>query len=174
MGGSELSWTVANPKHAFAIRNEADFLEKLRQEFRDLECSPDSSRHAINFAMTAWHLTDWVWGLQLKANWERQRQLFGTIFRGGIDEFRAGVVKECEELGIMQEICNGSKHLGSDPKADIADTFRAAPINIKIGEGSDAKVSKGENRVWVTNQKGGTVVFVDLAEKVLRFWESKI
>ena len=164
--------TVSKPKYTFAIHNEADFLEKLRQEFQDLSRLPDSSRHAINFAMTAWHLTDWLWGLRLKADYREQSRLFETTFRS-LEEFRKCVVARCPEVEIMQEICNGSKHLGSDPKR-IADTFRAAPIGVEIAEGSDAKVSKGEARVWVTNQEGQTVAFVDLAQEVLLFWESKI
>ena len=164
---------MSKSKHSFAIHSEADLFEKLRQEFEDLKRTPDSSRHAINFAMTAWHLTDWMWGLRLKkADYAERKQLVGAVVRS-LDKFRAYVTTRCPELGIMQRICNGSKHLKSD-RGGIADTFRAGHIGIKIGEGAGATITKGEACLWVTDQQGETYAFADLAEKVLLFWESII
>jgi hypothetical protein len=46
------------------FREAADFLQKLNREIarvRDVKETTDVIDHATNAAMTAWHLTDWVW-----------------------------------------------------------------------------------------------------------------
>lgn len=46
--------------HSFEIKTCADMLIKLKEEYSDFEKQPLSSRHAINSAMTSWHLVDWT------------------------------------------------------------------------------------------------------------------
>jgi hypothetical protein len=48
------------PAQSFEITNHNAFHQKLREELRDFRADRLSSRHAINFAMTAYHLYEWV------------------------------------------------------------------------------------------------------------------
>lgn len=45
----------------FGIETPIQFYAKLVQEFDDAHDQPGSSRHAMNFAITAHHMTEWVW-----------------------------------------------------------------------------------------------------------------
>jgi hypothetical protein len=48
----------------FAIHSSRDMLEKLKREIERLAGSiirQEVADHALNAAMTAWHLTDWTW-----------------------------------------------------------------------------------------------------------------
>jgi len=46
----------------FDINNARDFYQKLLEDFDDYMQRPDSARHAMNCAITAHHMADWVWG----------------------------------------------------------------------------------------------------------------
>ena len=48
--------------YAFALGTPADLLEKLSREIeRFRQDEQNQSDHAFNFAVTAWHITDWVY-----------------------------------------------------------------------------------------------------------------
>lgn len=52
------------PRHTFDHQTCDDICEKLRRESERLNSASDPeeiSDHAINFALTAWHLIDWLW-----------------------------------------------------------------------------------------------------------------
>jgi hypothetical protein len=46
----------------FDINNSRDFYQKLLEDFDDYMQQQDSARHAMNCAITAHHMADWVWG----------------------------------------------------------------------------------------------------------------
>jgi hypothetical protein len=50
----------------FDINNSRDFYAKLLADFDDFMESADSARHAMNCAITAHHVHDWVWSDYLK------------------------------------------------------------------------------------------------------------
>ena len=58
----------------------ARVLSQTLAEYEDLEAERLSTRHAVNFAMTAWHLSDWLWATELKKNNQLQESLFGRTF----------------------------------------------------------------------------------------------
>jgi hypothetical protein len=90
----------------FDIRNSRDFLGKLFQDYEDLSNERDSTRLAINAAITAYHLAEWVWGDWLKTDFEARRKL------GIRDEisFKAWLDRNFFYFPVMQRITNGSKH----------------------------------------------------------------
>jgi hypothetical protein len=59
----------------FDITTSRDFLEKLEADFDDFMKEPHSARLALNCAITAYHLHEWVWGDWLKRNYEIQKSL---------------------------------------------------------------------------------------------------
>jgi hypothetical protein len=105
-------------KLAFVLRGCGDLLEKLRYETGGLSAT---ERHDVmgraytvfNCAVTAWHMTDWVWAeLDPKQREEAQR-LAGTDYK--IKEtdprpLQAYARNVCEALKLCELIANGSKH----------------------------------------------------------------
>ena len=86
-------------KLSFGIISSNDFLQKLIDEVEEYEKQLASSRHAINAAMTAWHLIDWVYhdfNLQPK---------YGELFK-----FQAAIKVKYPKIQIMHDIANGMKH----------------------------------------------------------------
>jgi hypothetical protein len=52
----------------FGIDTSSDFLVKLEADFADFEKQPGSGLLALNCAMTANHMYEWVWGDWLKTD----------------------------------------------------------------------------------------------------------
>lgn len=59
----------------FDINNSVDFYAKLLAEFDDFMADQASARHAINCAITAHHMHDWIWTDFLKDNDALRRKL---------------------------------------------------------------------------------------------------
>ena len=90
----------------FYIKNSRDFYEKLLQEFDDFQQDQLSARYAINCAITAYHMHEWVWGDWLKTDYAVWKKL-------GIrdkESFVAWLEGACPGFNTAQDIANGSKH----------------------------------------------------------------
>lgn len=84
---------------SFEITTPKDMLNKLILEVGDYEKQLTSSRHAINAAMTAWHLVEWIYfEFDFKTNFPK------------ISDFKREIKLKCPKLQIMHDITNGSKH----------------------------------------------------------------
>ena len=59
----------------FDITTSRDFLAKLEADFADFEKQPGSFRLALNCAISAYHLHDWVWNHWLKKDANTRRVL---------------------------------------------------------------------------------------------------
>jgi hypothetical protein len=90
----------------FSIDNSRDFYEKLLAEFDDYIDDMGSTRHAMNCAITAHHMSDWVWTDFLKAD----RALRAAIGVESKQEFMAWIDRQSTWFSAVQEISNGSKH----------------------------------------------------------------
>ncbi len=84
---------------SFDIRNSKDFLGKLIADFDDYLKSDNSSRIALNCAMTSWHLTEWIY------------HEFGFVKEfSKVSDYQSHIKERCPSLQIMHDISNGSKH----------------------------------------------------------------
>jgi hypothetical protein len=65
--------------------------------------------HAFNCAVTAWHMTDWIW---LYVSPEEQRELAAkhALAPSDLRSFQEAMGKACRALNACRELCNGSKH----------------------------------------------------------------
>jgi hypothetical protein len=90
----------------FDIVTSRDYLAKLEADFADFMKEPGSEQRAVNCAITAFHLHEWVWTDWLKADSAR-RQFFGAATKG---DFVAAIVRACPWFLVMQEIANAAKH----------------------------------------------------------------
>jgi len=82
---------------------------------------------AFNTAITAWHISDWIWqsspetrskmASKLKVQFDEKTP---TGRRVGLGRFQNNVAEQCRALHICREIANGSKHMRMDrPDADV-------------------------------------------------------
>jgi hypothetical protein len=95
----------------FDITTSRDFLEKLEADFDDFMKEPRSARLALNCALTAYHLHEWVWGDWLKTDYARWK----TLRIRDKDSFLAWIDTACPWFSTIQELANGTKHFGSAP-----------------------------------------------------------
>jgi hypothetical protein len=97
---------------SFSITTPAALLQKLLQEQQDFtreNCL--SERHALNAAMTAYHLHEWVWGAFLKRRTDVQMALqFPRKGHATKADFLAWLKKQCPALVQAEQITNGTKH----------------------------------------------------------------
>jgi hypothetical protein len=127
----------------FYIKNSRDFYEKLLQEFDDFQQDQLSARHAINCAITAHHMHEWVWGDWLKTDHAVWKKL-------GIrdkDSFVAWLEGVCPGFNTVQDIANGSKHFDRtamqktratgafDSAAFDHDAFDTARLEVQMDDG---------------------------------------
>jgi len=105
------------PPQTFGLENCRDLCEKLTREFKRLENARDREEiadHAINFAITAWHLIDWIW-----VAFERKDEYFA--FTGTakcesskwkyLSDFRKYIVEREPRLRYCGLFANSAKHL---------------------------------------------------------------
>lgn len=90
----------------FDITSAHDFYRKLLEEFDDFMQQSGSARHAMNFAITAHHMADWVWGDVVKGD----PALKAKIGIKTKDDFMAWIDTQSVWYGLVQGISNGSKH----------------------------------------------------------------
>lgn len=112
--------TIRSASSSFGLSTAASMAHKLfrdYQRYRNATSTDDRRDAAINGAITAWHMCEWVWtgitshdrhSLDIKA-------LLGIASRamqpGDIQDWAQ---RECPSLAICRSICNGSKHVISD------------------------------------------------------------
>ncbi len=92
----------------FDIITSQDFLTKLEADYADFKAQPDSTRHALNCIMTAYHLHEWVWGDCLKTDYETWKKI-------GIrdkDSFKTRLSQLWPGMTVVEELTNGTKHFG--------------------------------------------------------------
>jgi len=125
----------------FEIKTTKDFFGKLKEEYGEYCNNRSSSRVALNCAMTAWHLTDWVYhefGEQLPSTYPK------------LSDFQSYVKTMCPSLQIMHYLSNGTKHYllerhvpkiknttfhSGDFSDDFSNDFDVDSLNIELKDG---------------------------------------
>ncbi len=161
--------------HSFEIRTAGQFLRKLEEDYTAFKAEPLSSRHAINCALTAWHLREWFWAQRLKANAAEQKRLFARGFKG-LGEFDAFLRDAYPEFQILQAICNGSKHfqVSGCVERSFTDTHT---VYMSRRRSFSGRRSKGPPSLFVLvkDDKGRhLVIFDEVLKRVILFWQSKL
>lgn len=95
----------------FGLTTSRDFLDKLEAEFSDFTADPGSGRHALNCALTAFHLHEWVWADWLK----RDHAVKGQLGIKTKKDFLGWIDRSCPWFPMVQSLTNGTKHLQPTP-----------------------------------------------------------
>jgi hypothetical protein len=104
---------------SFELRDSRDMLEKLQWELNNLFCRQRydikaCQYHAFNCAVTAWHVTDWLWQ-------DISPVLKNELRVNELKHFQRYVRDDCLALKLCHRIANASKHCLLESKAVISD-----------------------------------------------------
>ncbi|MBN8876163.1 MAG: hypothetical protein J0I32_01335 [Sphingobacteriales bacterium] len=148
--------------HGYDIKTSLDFFRKLLDEREDWLKTRTSARHAINCAITAWQLHDWVFA-------EKEKYPFMNQFATKND-FKS-YLKSKENFQTLHDLADGAKH--------YVITNRDTTI-ISTSTSSWAQLSRSKERVkdktpqlFLTfrfGKGGGIMAFDDLLYLITLYW----
>jgi hypothetical protein len=90
----------------FDITTSWDFFQKLEADFDDYMKEPHSARLALNCAITAYHLCEWVWGDWLNTDYATWQQLKIR----DLESFKRWIFDVCPWFDTIENLANGAKH----------------------------------------------------------------
>lgn len=130
-----------HPQHMWTkLTWELNALMTSMSVWKDNDAAPEPLFHAFNTAVTAWHITDWLWQYDC-ATRKKVATKFQFVFectptgiRRGLEKFQDAVVLHCDELKVCREIANGSKHMRKN-KVDPNIRARAVWAKAIVGAG---------------------------------------
>ena len=118
--------------HVFRMRSVHEIFAKLHREKRRFEKAgsnnegrKDQVDAAVNFAITAWHMIDWVWHRRE----HELREYFGV---SSLREFQDEMRRQCPDLAVCDVIANALKHGGTahtrEDRPEIETVLIAEPV----------------------------------------------
>ena len=129
-----------HPQHMWMkLAWELNALMGSMSVWKDNEAAPEPLFHAFNTAITACHITDWLWQYQPETR-SKLAMKFQLVFeetptgiKRGLERFQEAVVLHCDELRVCREIANGSKHMH---KNKVDPNIKAQAVWSKVVEGA--------------------------------------
>lgn len=142
--------------HVIALSTTTHLYYKLMWEVKGVKRDKDhrtAAYRAFNCAITAWHLSDWIWDETRDSN-EDFAQEFGHPVRE-LEEFQEALRGQCRELRLCYWIATGSKHRNVRPRKKPEAPVRAEQVWIELGDarggparyGTVAFISDGQERI---------------------------
>jgi len=138
------------------IKTSKDFFKKLLEDHKEFCSDKTSSRTALNCAMTAWHLSEWIYN-EFNSQFPNET----------LSSFQDSIKKKCPSLQIMHDLANGTKHyLLTRHKPLIKDT------RLHKGAYSNAFSRAFDISTLDIEKNDGTkIYFEDEIENVILFWK---
>jgi hypothetical protein len=135
--------------HTFDLQGCRDMLDKLVRELqrmgRATEDRASLGDHAVNFALTAWHLVDWVWA-EIRKDYPLRLKLAKEVGCAPAafdrDQFALWCLRSCPDLEACQVIATATKHVRCDQEA-------AGEIVARVSSGANMTFLLGESRLGV-------------------------
>lgn len=176
--------------HTFDLQNHHDMVGKLGRELGRMHASTHDRQavtdHAVNCALTAWHLVDWVWA-EMKGDADLRAGVLAAI---GCrpqdldrDGFSAWCRQQCPELVVCQVIATATKHSGCDPRviaeaADVTVRVSVAPGAGPLGTAPGGTMPLGaiapESYVAKIVRNDRAEPAAPLFERVAAFWAALV
>jgi len=145
--------------HYSLLTSPEDLFQKVQSDFTEFSQNIGSTYKAMDCAVGAWHLTDWVFE-------HYEKSAYGSA---GIGNMRGHFITQCPDLATMHDIATGSKHFTvSRPKSNMTNNQiqledRVAPT-VAETVGADWLIIKFEN--------GDEEPMYSLLNRVICFWKS--
>ncbi len=152
------------PVHGYEIKNSLDFFRKLLDEREDFLKNPTSSRHAINWTLTAWHLHEWIY-CEFRTHPALARFNDKTAFRTYL------LTSSNADFHTIHDLADGSKHFTlTQRKTRIVNT-QLIPKGRKLGRKELAEPVLLVTTVWAPGSIGHLqMTFDDLLYLTTLFW----
>ena len=143
---------------SFDIKNSADFLNKLLEDYRDFCKDKLSSRIALNCAMTAWHITDWTYN-EFNEQLTRQFKTLGS--------YQQKLKDQCSSLQVMHDLANGTKHFKLTKHQPVIKGTSLHKGSFSNDFSRDFDISTLE----IELKDGTKIYFEDEIENTVKFWK---
>lgn len=157
-------WGAASSFGLVTASAMASKLHRDLQRYRNAKTTDDRRDAAINGAITAWHMCEWVWA-GITSHDRHGAEVSAFLGVAGRSMERADVQnwaeKECPSLKTCRAICNGSKHVISD--RDIL-TKMTAPDPSERGPGKQLVANA------FVEVDGELIPMGDVLSQVVYFW----
>jgi hypothetical protein len=152
-------------KGIFELKTPHDLLKKLKYDLEQLKLQPRNSYLAFNFLVTAEHMKDWIYPGRENKN------------------IRENLENGSALLQVCSHVANGAKHFQVEAKhhKSVKDTrktggywgasYWASGVFAGSFWGKGALVVQLEGEA--ETQFGSSIGVVDLAERIVSFWESR-
>ncbi len=166
----------------FALTSPAHLLRKLWWEVREFEVAEEDDSelgahlivayHAMNCAITAWHMADWVW----LYGGEDQRHHLATALKLDKEDFATFVTflrSRSRALNCCRDIATGAKHMrlerrGSDPSVETEVVWEIEPMT--VDSSVDAPLNRYTARLVVHDEQGERSAR-DVFREAFQYWE---
>jgi hypothetical protein len=144
-------FAMSEPQHMLSkLLWEIDGLMQSQSVWIENETFPTPIFRAWNTAVTAWHITDWLWSSKAQAR-SKMATVHGFVYeetatgiRRGLEKFQEAVATRERSLYICREIANGSKHMRrtkSDPDVKAKAVWREAIARVGLAVPGDLVLS---------------------------------
>jgi hypothetical protein len=172
--------------HVFRVRSTHDIFRKLYREKQRFENATSNEQGladqvdaALNFALTAWHITDWVWVRRR----DELREYFGV---GTLGEFQNEIRRRCPGLAVCDVIANAAKHGGAANEREDRPEIETVLVAHPVAEGEagvEFLVVPAHRRwSWLPHRRWSLKIKVDgtpedpvaLLNKTFLFWHKFI
>jgi hypothetical protein len=135
-------FAMSEPQHMLSkLLWEIDGLMQSQSVWVDNETFPTPIFRAWNAAVTAWHISDWLWASNAQTR-AKMATVHGFVYeetatgiRRGLEKFQEAVAIRERSLFICREIANGSKHMRrtkSDPDVKAKAVWREAIARVGL------------------------------------------
>src|ERR1700683_2706025 len=135
---------------------------------------PEPVFRAFNTAVTAWHISDWLWQSSvdtraiLKKRFGISAKETAAGMNKGLRRFQDAVVEECRALYVCREIANGSKHMRkSNPDPTIKAMAKWDPAVEAVGLAKPGDLVMSLTIADGGDERDAVLWFID----ALGFWE---
>lgn len=173
---------MANNK-IFLLNSPAGLLAKLKWEVQDFE---DSSKpevlsaaewfssvcHAYNCAVTAWHISDWVWHCDASIQPSLPKVLTSWNKNNDLAQFQEAIRQQSIEIAICYQLCTAAKHWNMFPQVNDPTVIATQDVCVQAGPSA---LSSGRNGFKVNFQvahSGRSYLLADVFKEADRFWSS--
>lgn len=156
-----------NSKKAFIISPRHMF-EKMKLEFEDFKQDPQSSRHAINFVLTAHHLKEWVWKSYLRDNTELRNKV--SPLSQNQKSYNSFLISECKEMKFIHELANNIKHFYSQGNEIQETSDNNKPWEEITCTWENYHIPWNEDGLMLITKDNHWVSALDIFQKVHDYW----
>lgn len=144
----------------FDIEDSIGFYRLMIENYDDFVENSGSSRHAINCAISAYHMAEWIWGDWLKSDYSTWPKLAGVRDK---NSFMSWVHQQTPHFRTVQDVANGSKHFAA--KRTATKSTGSYVDNDYVEHGYQEQYSEIE-------LDGRWVEAIIVVEGMVMFWES--